>query len=82
MISSVEIRGDRQADVLLDPFSRARLKDKFQGFCFAIRTAVPMRLVMTQMVSRTTVGTFVELTAEVRGVGVWRGVCLCEYLGV
>lgn len=67
---------------MLDSLSGARLKGKFQGFCFAIRTVVIIRLVITKTLCRTTVWTCVGLTAEVRGVGVWRGVCLCEYLGV
>lgn len=58
----------------MDPLSIMRLKDKFQGFCFAIRTADPMSLVITQTMSTTTVWTFAGLIAEVRGVGVWRGV--------
>lgn len=67
--------------MLLDPLSRVRLKEKFQGFCVGIRTAVPLRLVIIQTMCKT-VGTFVGLTAEVKGAGIWRGVCLHEYRGV
>lgn len=69
----------RQTDVLLGPLSSVRLKDKFQGFCVTISTAVLMRVVIMQIRSKTTtVSTSVGLATEkeVRGIDVWRHRCM------
>lgn len=83
VISLVEIQGDQRTGRCIAGFTfRSKAERQIPRFCFAIRTVVIIRLVITQTLCRTTVWTCVGLTAEVRGVGVWRGVCLCEYLGV